>query len=156
MESIGVIMRDRFKEHEISIHIFTFFSIRSFPFSYDFRRISPNSPFQKRDWMTWRWQRESWDRYLKKDGPRVLVEGNRREMVIDTHREAKRGRLAVDLLGLVQTIPRRWLCLVVTSFRRSASFVDSLRIYTYTDAYVISYICHDKSIPNSRMRSHRK
>jgi len=99
---------------------------------------------------------ESRDRYLKKDGPRVLVERNRREMVIDTHREAKRGRLAVDLLGLVQTIPRRWLCLVVTSFRRSASFVDSLRIYTYTDAYMISYICHDKSIPNSRMRFHRK
>lgn len=63
-------------------------------------------------------------------------------MVIDTHREAKRERLAVDLLGLVQTIPRRWLCLVVTPFKRSASFADSLRLAnTHTNACVTSHIC---------------
>lgn len=85
------------------------------------------------------------DMYLKKDGPRVLVEKHGREMVIDTYGEAKRGRLVVDLLGLVQTIPKRWLCLlVVTPFKRSASFADSLWLantYTHTNACVISRIC---------------
>lgn len=90
--------------------------------------------------------------YLKKDGPRVLVEKHGREMVIDTYREAKRGRLAVDLLGLVQTIPRRWLCLVVTPFKRSASFADSLWLAanTYTNACVISHICRRTSMYQTR------